>query len=244
MREVRCFVEMPLPEGGVVELPELAAGHLVRVLRLGPGARVTLFNGDGFDYPSLIEAVRKQRCAVRVGAAQANAAESPLHAVLLQGVARGEKMDLILQKACELGVSEVWPVITERTEVRLDGERAERRHAHWLGVLRGAAEQSGRARVPQLAALRPLADALAQLPAGERLLLAPGAARSLCDLPLSPGKAVQLLIGPEGGLGERDVQIAAAAGFTAARLGPRILRTETAGLVALAVLQTRWGDLG
>src|SRR5690606_22061084 len=99
-------------------------------------------------------------------------------------------------------------------------------------------------RVPQLAALRPLADALAQLPAGERLLLAPGAARSLCDLPLSPGKAVQLLIGPEGGLGERDVQIAAAAGFTAARLGPRILRTETAGLVALAVLQTRWGDLG
>ena len=244
MREIRCFVPMPLLAGSVVELPELAAGHLVRVLRLGPGARVTLFNGDGFDYAAQIEEARKQRCSVRVGEAKANLTESPLHSVLLQGVARGEKMDLILQKACELGVSEIWPVITERTEVRLDGERAERRHAHWLGVLRGAAEQSGRASVPQLAPLRPLADALAQLPAGERLLLAPDAPHPLSTLPLGADTAVQLLIGPEGGLGERDVQIAAAAGFTAARLGPRILRTETAGLVALAVLQMRWGDLG
>lgn len=244
MRETRCFVELTLIEGSVLELPEHAAGHLVRVLRLGPGALVILFNGDGLDYPARIEQAGKRGCVVRVGAPQPNASESPLRALLLQGIARGEKMDLILQKACELGVSAVWPVLTERTEVRLDGERAARRHAHWLGVLRGAAEQSGRARVPQLAPLRSLAEALAQLPPGERLLLAPNAAESLHARAIASGREVQLLIGPEGGLGERDVQAARAAGFTATRLGPRILRTETAGLVALAVLQTRWGDLG
>jgi 16S rRNA (uracil1498-N3)-methyltransferase len=243
MREIRCFVPMPLPTGSVVELPELAAGHLLRVLRLGPGAGVTLFNGDGFDYPAQIEAARKQRCSVRIEHGIPNPNESPLRSVLLQSVARGEKMDLILQKACELGVSEVCPVITERTEVRLDGERAERRHGHWLGVLRGAAEQSGRARVPRLAPLRTLADALAQLPAGKRVLLAPDAPHALSLIPLDADPAVQLLIGPEGGLGERDLHTARAAGFAAARLGPRILRTETAGLAALAVLQARWGDL-
>ncbi|MCK7592775.1 16S rRNA (uracil(1498)-N(3))-methyltransferase [Pseudomarimonas salicorniae] len=244
MREVRCFVDLPLAEGASMELPDVAAGHLVRVLRLGPGAAVTLFNGDGFDYPSTVEEARKQLCRVRVGAAQRNAAESALSITLLQGVARGEKMDLILQKACELGVAEIWPVITERTEVRLDGERAERRHAHWLGVLRGAAEQSGRARVPRLAPLESLSSALARLPAGQRLTLSPGALAALAALDLDSAAAVQLLIGPEGGLGERDLQTAAAAGFTPARLGPRVLRTETAGLTALAVLQARWGDLG
>lgn len=244
MREIRCFVELPLAAGQGLELPEAAGGHLLRVLRLGPGAQVTLFNGDGLDYPALIEEARKQRCVVRLGTPRDNRCESPLPLVLLQGVARGEKMDLILQKACELGVAEVWPVVTERTEVRLDPERAQRRHLHWLGVLRGAAEQSGRAKVPKLAELRPLADALAQLPPGERLLLAPDAANPLSAASPGAGHPVQLLIGPEGGLGERDVQIARAAGFSAYRLGPRILRTETAGLVALAVLQARWGDLG
>ncbi len=243
MREIRCFVEMPLCEGRAVELPELAAGHLVRVLRLGPGASVTLFNGDGLDYPAQIEAARKQRCTVSIGAPQANASESPLHTVLMQGVARGEKMDLILQKACELGVSAVQPVLTERTEVRLDGERAARRHAHWLGVLRGAAEQCGRARVPELAPLRSLAEALATLLPGQRLTLSPAATGTLASREIDTAQPIQLLVGPEGGLGERDLQAAESAGFSAAALGPRILRTETAGLAALTVIQSRWGDL-
>jgi 16S rRNA (uracil1498-N3)-methyltransferase len=244
MREVRCFVDQPLAADTSVELPEEAAGHLVRVLRLGVGAPLTLFNGDGHDYPAQIEEARKQHCVVRVNSAKPNLAESPLQLVLIQGVARGEKMDLILQKACELGVSAIWPVITERTEVRLDGERAERRQAHWLGVLRSAAEQSGRAQVPTLAPLRSLAESLAALPAGQRLLLDPYAGESLARLSLDPLQQVQLLVGPEGGLGDRDLQVASAVGFVPARLGPRVLRTETAGLVALSVLQARWGDLG
>lgn len=244
MREIRCFVDLPLAEGGLAELPESAAGHLLRVLRLGPGAPVTLFNGDGNDYPGTIEGARKQHCSVRVGAAVVNRSESPLSVVLLQGVARGEKMDLILQKACELGISAVQPLITERTEVRLDGERAARRQAHWLGVLRGAAEQCGRARVPDLAPLRTLADALSALAPGQRLLLSPQASGTLASREIDPTQPIQLLVGPEGGLGERDVQTALAAGFASASLGPRVLRTETAGIAALAVIQSRWGDLG
>lgn len=244
MREIRCFVDLPLAEGQRCTLPEAATGHLLRVLRLGPGAGVTLFNGDGRDYAATIEVARKQYCEVQVGAAQDNPADSPLPLVLLQGVARGEKMDLILQKACELGVAAVHPLVTERTEVRLEGERAVRRHAHWLGVLQGAAEQCGRATVPRLAPLRPLAEALGELPAGQRLLLAPDATMPLARQPLQADSPIQLLIGPEGGLGERDRQAAEACGFIGCRLGPRVLRTETAGLVALALLQARLGDLG
>lgn len=243
MREIRCFVERPLAAAAEVELPEAAARHLLRVLRLGEGSAVTLFNGDGLDYMARIVTAGRHACSARIGEARPNRSESPLRLTLLQGVARGEKMDLILQKACELGVAEVLPVLTERTEVRLQGERAERRHAHWLGVLRGAAEQSGRARVPALGTLRDLGEALSALPEGQRLLLSPSATVPLGRQPLDPSQPIQLLIGPEGGLGERDLRRAAASGFEATSLGPRILRTETAGLVALTLLQARLGDL-
>lgn len=244
MREIRCFVDLPLTPGAFVDLPEDVAAHLLRVLRLGPGDAVTLFNGDGHDYPARITEASKRSARAEVVERQVVQRESPLRLTLLQGVARGEKMDLILQKACELGVAAVQPVLSERAEVRLEGERAARREAHWLGVLRAAAEQSGRAVVPSLLPMQPLAVALGALPPGLRLLLSPHAAQSLRQLPRpDPATGVQLLIGPEGGLGERDLAIAAAAGFRSARLGPRVLRTETAGFTALAILQASWGDL-
>ena len=245
MREIRCFVDVPMTPGAAVELPEDVAAHLLRVLRLGPGDAVTLFNGDGHDYRAKLTEASKRSARAEVVERQVVQRESPLRLILLQGVARGEKMDLILQKACELGVAAVQPVLSERAEVRLDGERAARREAHWLGVLRAAAEQSGRALVPTLLPMRPLANALSELPPGLRLLLSPHAANSLRYLPPpAPGTDVQLLIGPEGGLGERDLAQATVAGFQSVRLGPRVLRTETAGFTALAIMQANWGDLG
>jgi 16S rRNA (uracil1498-N3)-methyltransferase len=245
MREIRSFIDQPLALGSVVDLPEGVATHLLRVLRLGPGDPVTLFNGDGHDYRARLLDGGKRAARAELVERVAVERESPLPVVLLQGVARGEKMDLILQKACELGVAAVQPVQSERSEVRLDGERAARREAHWLGVLQAAAEQSGRARVPALWPLRPLHAALAELPPGLRLLLSPHAEGGLRSLPVpAAGTPVQLLIGPEGGLGERDLAMAGAAGFRSLRMGPRVLRTETAGLTALALLQGLWGDLG
>lgn len=243
MRRIRIFVEQALAPHREVELSEAAAGHLLRVLRLGVGDRCELFCGDGNDYPAQLIEANKRHCRVRIQAAQPATNESPLQLTLLQGVARGEKMDLILQKACELGVAEVRPVISARTEVRLDGERAERRHGHWLGVLRAACEQCGRARVPQLAACQPLADALVGLPATTRWVLDPNAEGRVGTL-AGPVSNAALLVGPEGGLADLDLQAARSAGFTGLRLGPRILRSETAGLATIAALQARFGDLG
>ena len=153
MRTIRCHVDAPLSVGATAALPETAAGHLVRVLRLGVGDAVVLFNGDGHDYDARLVAVGKRGAEAEVLGARALANESPLAITLAQGVARGEKMDLVLQKGTELGVAAFAPINTERTEVKLDAERAEKRLAHWRGVLVAACEQSGRARVPALASL-------------------------------------------------------------------------------------------
>lgn len=244
MREIRCFVEAPLAADAEVRLPEEAASHLLRVLRLGPGDAVTLFNGDGVEYLASIVRGEGRGALVRVLGTRPGQRDPRLRIVLLQGLARGEKMDLILQKACELGVHAVWPVLSERSEVRLAGERAERRHRHWLGVLRSAAEQCGRATVPELAPLQDLGKALSRVGDGPRLLLDPQASAPLARQDIDPQRPVHLLVGPEGGLGARDLALATEAGWQAVALGPRILRTETAGLVALAVLQARHGDLG
>ena len=148
MRVTRCHVDLPLHVGADLALPERAANHLVRVLRLREGDACVLFNGDGHDYPARLAAIGKREVRVEVLAREPVANESPLRIVLLQGIARGEKMDLILQKATELGVAAVVPVSGDRTEVRLDAERAGKRLAHWRSVLESACEQSGRARVP------------------------------------------------------------------------------------------------
>ena len=243
MRVNRAYVDMPLCAGARIALPESAVAHLVRVLRLGTGDTCVLFNGDGHDYDARIASVDKRSASVDILAVRPVGNESPLRITLVQGIARGEKMDWILQKATELGVAAFVPVSSDRSEVKLEGERAAKRLAHWRSVVVSACEQSWRARVPEVAPMRTLAEAVAMLPgAGLRLMLDPEAREGI-DALTSPGGSVSLAIGPEGGWSPNDRDALAAGGFAAIRLGPRILRTETAGIAAIAALQSRFGDL-
>jgi 16S rRNA (uracil1498-N3)-methyltransferase len=242
MRVTRLHVESPLAVGARLALPEAAAGHLLRVLRAQAGDACVLFNGDGHDYDARIVATGKRDAEVEILAARAIGNESPLRIVLLQALARGEKMDWILQKATELGVAAIVPVASERSEVRLEGERAGKRSAHWRSVVASACEQSGRATMPAVAAPVPLADAMDGLPAGaRRLLLDPQAAHGMGTLDV-PDDGIVLAIGPEGGWSARDLATLRGNGFEGLRLGPRVLRTETAGIAAIAALQACHGD--
>ena len=243
MRTIRCYVDQPLAPGGLATLSETATGHLVRVLRLAVGDPVVLFNGDGHDFAARLVSLGKRGAQAEVTDARPVANESPLRLTLAQGIARGDKMDLVLQKGTELGVAAFMPVNTERTEVKLDAERTAKRLAHWQGILAAACEQSGRARLPRLGEPVSLANYAVAESAPVKLVLDPQADLGLHDLALPAAAEVALLVGPEGGLSERDLAAARAAGFTGLRLGPRILRTETAGLAAIAALQALYGDL-
>jgi len=244
MRLTRSHVDLPLAVGQAVSLPEEVANHLVRVMRLREGDGCVLFNGDGHDYSATLVESGKREARVQVVAAQPLDNESPLPITLLQGIARGEKMDLILQKATELGVQAIVPVNAERTEVKLDAARAEKRLAHWRSVVVSACGQSGRARVPSVAPPLGVQEAARAMPgAALKLTLDPQGEHRLSTLESAPGGVV-IAIGPEGGWSPRDRQALAAAGFQGLQLGPRILRTETAGLAAIAALQARLGDLG
>ena len=242
MRAIRVHVEQPLAAGAEISLPAGAGEHLTRVLRLAAGARVLLFNGDGHDYSAtLLDTTRNGARARIEGAQAAAAAESALALTLVQSIARGEKMDWILQKATELGVARIVPVFTARTEVRLDGGRGDKRLAHWRGVICAACEQCGRARLPQLDAPQPLAHWLATAAReGSLLTLDPQSSTRVRDLPAL--SAAQLVVGPEGGFDAADLLLLHAAGARGLTLGPRVLRTETAGMAALAMLQSHHGD--
>ncbi len=259
----RTYVAAPLSADTELELPAEVANHVVRVLRLRPGAVLTLFDGRGGEYPATLLAASGRGTRVRTGAHAAIERESPLRLTLLQGIARGERMDLIVQKATELGVARLVPLACERSVVRLDASQAAKRLEHWRAIAIAACEQSGRNRLPQIDPVLPserLAETvLVPRPPGgaatsgataipgdartARLLLEPGAALGLARVAAGLGAAT-LLVGPEGGLSARELDLAARAGFTACSLGPRILRTETAPLAALAVLQALAGDLG
>ncbi|MFY2764045.1 16S rRNA (uracil(1498)-N(3))-methyltransferase [Arenimonas sp. MALMAid1274] len=243
MRTIRCHVDQPLAIGRRLDLPEDTSTHLVRVLRLAPGDRFELFNGDGYDYAARLLSAAKRGAEAEVLSREPVARESGLHITLAQGLARGEKMDLVLQKATELGVAAFATVVSERTEVKLDGERAAKRMAHWQGVVAAACEQSGRAVLPALAEPVALAEYASRESATHRLALDPSGELDLRGLTLKPGDTVALVVGPEGGLSERDLATLRAAGFRGLRLGPRVLRTETAGLAAIAALQVLHGDL-
>jgi 16S rRNA (uracil1498-N3)-methyltransferase len=242
VRVTRLHVDCPLAEGARLSLPADAANYLVRVLRLAEGDDCVLFNGDGRDYAVRLLATGKRGVDVEVTGSRAVDNESPLRITLLQGIARGEKMDLVLQKTTELGVAAFVPVSSERSEVRLDEARAGKRLAHWQGVVAAACGQCGRARVPDVAAPQSLEAALQALATGPRFLLDPAAADSIAAVGAIEG-ALALAVGPEGGWSPRDRDQLMAAGFRGLRLGPRILRTETAGIAAIAALQARFGDL-
>jgi 16S rRNA (uracil1498-N3)-methyltransferase len=243
MRLTRSHVALPLRVGDTVILPEDTAAHLVRVLRLQVGDACVLFNGDGHDYDARLTAAGKRDAQAEITGARRIGNESPLRIVLVQGIARGEKMDLILQKATELGVARILPVDSERSEVKLDAQRAEKRLAHWREVVVSACEQSGRAVVPEVLPPQPLARGAA-LREGRGFLLDPFADGTLASLHGGGLRACTLAIGPEGGWSPRDREQLLAAGYEGLRLGPRVLRTETAGLAAIASLQAIAGDLG
>ena len=242
MRMTRCHVDLPLPVGSKITLPESAAAHLVRVLRLREGDGCVLFNGDGNDCSARIASAGKREVVVEILSIDPVDNESPFRITLLQGIARGEKMDLILQKATELGAAAIAPVLAERTEVKLDAERTQKRMTHWRSVIVSACEQSGRAVIPRLAAPTALDDAARASSDALKLTLDPSGEYTLASLPASASSAT-LAIGPEGGWSPRDREILRAAGYSGLRLGPRVLRTETAGLAAIAALQSRFGDL-
>ena len=244
MRTIRIHVDTALASGSDIVLPAQAGEHVARVLRLDVGAPVVLFSGDdGLEYEATLIAVGKREVVASVGAGRAPGNESPLSLTLAQGVARGEKMDLIVQKATELGIARIVPITTERSEVKLDVARAEKRLAHWRAVAASACEQSGRARVPRIEAAVPLATWLASLGEGgpTRLALLPEGTKRPGELALQDADI--LAIGPEGGFGERDRAALSSSGFIGLKLGPRILRTETAGLAAIAALQALYGDM-
>lgn len=243
MRRTRLFTDQPLALDERVTLSGQAARHAVRVLRLRCGQDVVLFNGDGMDYRARLVAMDGHQVTAELHDAHVIDAESPLSLTLVQAVARGEKMDWVVQKATELGVTRVVPVLTERSEVRLDATRSEKRLQHWRAVATSACEQCGRARLPCIDPVRSLDQwlALPRVDDPVRLALLPQAELDLRKLSVPPSGAM-LVVGPEGGLGPRDVDLLHSHGFAGLRLGPRVLRTETAGLAALAALQTLYGD--
>ena len=243
MRVTRVFVGEPLATDADLFLPEAAANHVARVLRLREGATLVAFDGNGSEYRCEILAVTGDRVHVRVGAKTAGLPESPLRITLVQAISRSERMDWTLQKATELGVRTIIPVFSSRSVVRLDDKQAAKKLRHWQGIVAGACEQSGRSVVPEVRAPVELGAYLVSAPReGQRLVLSPTGPASLAGL-TSIGTRAELLIGPEGGLDDAELERAANAGFTPVRLGPRVLRPETAGIVALTVLQALWGDL-
>ena len=243
MRIPRLYLPTPLAPGLTVPLDERAFNHAVRVLRLGVDAPVTLFNGQGGAFAATLIEVGKRQALAQVLDVLPGEVESPLSVTLAQGVSRGEKMDYTLQKAVELGVTTIQPLFTERGGVDLTGERLMRKVQHWRGVMIGACEQCGRNRLPELREPLLLLDGLQRLAEapGLKLLLDPLATTGLRSLP-PPLGPVTLLIGCEGGFSPAELATARGAGFIGMCLGPRILRTETAGVAALAAMQTLWGD--
>jgi 16S rRNA (uracil1498-N3)-methyltransferase len=237
----RVYVDAVLVDGLRLELPPAAGVHLAKVLRVRGGDELVVFCGNGFEYPASVESVRGNRVAVAIGEARALDRESPLAVTLVQCMARADRMDVIVQKATELGVARIIPVQSRRGVVRLDAAQAESKAAHWRAIVVNACEQCGRNRLPAVESPRRLLDYLGALPAGgARLLLEPGAEAR----PAAPiGGDVTVAIGPEGGLDEEEIEAFRLAGFQTMRLGPRVLRTETAAIAALAYLQGCYGDL-
>lgn len=241
MRIPRFYCPQLGIEQTLLDLPEHVHRHAVQVLRLKPGAQLRLFDGQGREVEATLTLVEKRHSQVELGESINNEVESPLNITLLQAVSRGERMDFAIQKAVELGVRTIVPVVTERCNVQLSRDRAQKRLDHWQGVLISACEQSGRAFLPELAPVTDLAEALAENSGELKLVLDPQATTGFHDI--DKPSDLTLLIGPEGGLSDEEVSCACQQGFTAVQFGPRILRTETAAIAALAVVQTLWGDL-
>ena len=228
--------------GSEIELSATAATHATRALRLNVGDDVVLFNGDGNDYPAQLTMVKKNEVIAKIREQTRVKNEAPISIHLAQAISSGDRMDFTIQKAVEMGVTSIQPIASQRSVVKLSGERAEKRITHWQNIVISACEQCGRATVPIVKAPLSLPQWLASIkPTDLMITLAPNAACSLKDLP-QPKADIHLLVGAEGGLTNDEIKLSTQQGFTAVRLGKRILRTETAPLAAIAAMQTLWGD--
>lgn len=241
MRITRIHTAQTLHSNTLVVLEPEPSRHLTRVLRLGVGDSVTLFDGSGGEYPSKIMAVDKNNVRVMTGSLLQRECESPLDIHLGIAISRGERMDWIVQKSTELGVTSLTPLLTEHTGVKLDGDRADKKILHWQQIALSACEQSGRNRPPTIHPLQALDRWLASTVA-ERKFVLHHRADTINEGDETPAD-IAILVGPEGGLSDNEIETAARAGYIALRLGPRVLRTETAPLAAIAILQGLWGDM-
>ena len=240
MRITRIFSEVTLEANQQIQLAEKASHHLHKVLRLKPGAELLLFDGCGGQYSAVIDAIEKKSVTVNTGAYEASSKQSPLEIHLGIAISKGDRMDLIMQKATELGVTTITPLISERTEVKLKGERLEKKHLHWQQIIISACEQCGRNQLADIRPLQPIDHWLGNISADKKIVLHHRTDQKL--LATEEPKSVALLIGPEGGLSSKEIQRAEERQFNALQLGPRVLRTETAPMAAIAILQYIWGD--
>ncbi len=241
MRISRIYTSQPLSEGATLTISGQPAHHVTHVLRLRAGTELVVF-GHGCEHRAVLRDIRRSELTIEVGTACESMAESAIDVILLQGIARNDRMDLILQKSVELGVNSIQPLWMQRSQGQLKGERLEKRIQHWQGVIISACEQCGRSSLP---GLLPPDDYIGRLTThaykGLKLMLQPESKMTLHDMPVPDG-AIHILVGPEGGLSPEEQTLAANKGFTGIHLGQRILRTETAALAALAGMQTLWGD--
>ena len=235
------YVDTPLEVGSEIALPQAAVHHARTVLRVTRDDDLTLFNGDGSEYACRVVTASKRELRVQIEQSALSETESPLQITLVQAVSRGERMDYTIQKAIELGVSSIEPVISERTVVKLDASRAERKWQHWQGIVRHAAAQSGRSVIPRLGPICGLSEWLANADTRDTYVLQPRAEKPLTALE-EPVDELTIIAGPEGGFASHEIDTLLESGVLAARLGPRILRTETAALAAISVAQATWGD--
>ncbi len=239
----RIFQPIALASDIEVSLTEQAVHHLARVLRVSKGDEIILFNGQGGEYQAVISHVDKKSIKAMLGQHNPREAESSLELYLAQGISRGERMDYTIQKAVELGVKKIIPLFTERCNVKLDEERREKRLQHWQAIVTGACEQSGRNRVPEMVAPQAFDKWVSKAEADFSFVLSPHETGVLSQYPIQSSAKVILLIGPEGGLSDAEVNLARGHGFKSLNLGPRILRTETAAVAAIVALQSRFGDM-
>lgn len=241
MRISRIYSSVQLLPSQAVELGEKASHYISRVLRLKEGAGLILFDGSGRQFEAVINSIGKKTVIVETGPAADTNLESPLAIHLGIAISKGDRMDWVIQKATELGVSEITPLLSERVEVKLKGERLQKKMEHWQQISISSCEQCGRNIVPTVHALSPVDNWIKTVSAEEKFVLHH---RANCILePGTPISSLALLIGPEGGLSEQEIAQAAQSGFNQLTLGPRVLRTETAPLAAISILQSIWGDM-
>lgn len=243
MRVPRIYLDADIQAGELLSLPQAQSNYLCKALRMQRGRELWLFNGRGGAWLGQIQDADSKQTVVSVGEFDGNSSESPLKIDLAIALSKGDRFELVLQKATELGVSSIRPIITERTDVKLNAERLQKKHEHWRGILISACEQCGRNIVPELLPLVSLKQALDEPSDMTAIFLDPNAHQSLSVLEQTDN-GFRLFIGPEGGFSVHEAEMAVNAGITAVSLGPRILRTETAPLAVISILQSRFGDLG